>query len=47
MIIKRKGKYYLFSKDGGKKLGGPYNSRDEALKREKQVNYFKHLEGRK
>ncbi|MCX8008094.1 MAG: hypothetical protein N3A54_00145 [Patescibacteria group bacterium] len=42
-IIKRNGKYYLYSKDGSRKLGGPYRSRKQALKRERQVQYFKHL----
>lgn len=41
-IVKRGGKYYLYSKKSHKKLGGPYNTRDEALKRERQVQYFKH-----
>ncbi|MCX8008505.1 MAG: hypothetical protein N3A54_02240 [Patescibacteria group bacterium] len=42
-IVKRDGKYYLYSKDGSRKLGGPYRSRKQALKRERQVQYFKHL----
>lgn len=43
MIVKRDGKYFLLSSDGSKKLGGPYASKEQAVKREKQVNYFKNL----
>lgn len=43
MIKKQDGKYYLYSKDGSKKLGGPYDSEKAAKDRERQVNYFKHL----
>jgi ClpP class serine protease len=42
-IIKKKGsQYYVFSEDGKKKLGGPYKTKGEAVKRLKQVEYFKH-----
>lgn len=42
-MIKRKGgKYYLYSKDGRKRLGGPYTTRAAAEKREREVQYFKH-----
>ena len=41
MIIKRKDGYYVRSKEG-KNLGGPYESREGALKRLKQVEFFKH-----
>ena len=40
MIIKRDNGYFVRSK-GGKSLGGPYNSRLEALRRLKQVEFFK------
>lgn len=40
MIIKRKDGYVVVSKSG-KRLGGPYDSRDAALKRLRQVEYFK------
>ena len=46
MIRKVKGGYKLFSKSG-KNLGGPYKTRAEAEKRERQVQYFKHLKGAK
>ena len=41
MIIKRKDGYYVRS-EGGKNLGGPYKSRLEAVRRLKQVEFFKH-----
>lgn len=41
MIKQEKGKYHLYSKDGSKHLGGPYDSREEAEERERQVNYHK------
>jgi len=41
MIRKQKGGYVLYSKDGSKKLGGPYPSRKKAQERERQVQYFK------
>lgn len=45
MIVSKPDGYYLYSKDGNKKLGGPYPSRDGAIKREKQVQYFKSQKG--
>ena len=41
-IVKRKNKFCLISKKSGKNLGC-YRSRKGAKKREKQVQYFKHL----
>jgi hypothetical protein len=43
VIVKRKGKWWVVSKTG-KNLGGPYDSRGEAEKRLKQVEYFKHID---
>lgn len=40
-IRKEGGKYVLYSKDGKKRLG-EYGSREEAEKRLRQVEYFKH-----
>ena len=40
MIVKSKNGYFVKSK-GGKDLGGPYKSRLEALRRLKQVEFFK------
>ena len=43
MVIKRVGKKWeLFSKDGNKSLG-EYDDFSDALKRERQVNYFKNI----
>ncbi|HEV8308842.1 MAG TPA: hypothetical protein VGW35_14365 [Methylomirabilota bacterium] len=47
MIKKTAKGYVLYSKDGSKKLGGPYKTRDAALKRERQVQFFKHAKGRR
>ncbi len=41
MIRKKPQGYVLLSKTTGKKLGGPYKTRDQALKRERQVQFFK------
>lgn len=43
MIVQKEGKYFLYSKDGSKKLGGPYDTREGTVKRERQVQYFKHV----
>jgi hypothetical protein len=41
-MIKREGSMYvLYSKDG-KKVLGKFKTKEEAVKREKQINYFKH-----
>jgi len=41
MIRKTPKGYVLLSKSTGKKLGGPYKTREQALKRERQVQFFK------
>jgi hypothetical protein len=41
MIKKVKGGYKVIS-ERGKNLGGPYKSKDEAKKRLRQVEFFKH-----
>ena len=42
-IVKTKKGYILYSKSKPrKKLGGPYPSKEQAIKRERQVQYFKH-----
>lgn len=43
MIVKKKDGYYVLSEKTKKNLGGPYKTKEEALKRLKQVEYFKHL----
>ncbi len=42
MIVKKKDGYYVLSKKSRKNLGGPYKSREEAVKRLWQVEFFKH-----
>jgi len=42
MIRKSSSGYSLVSKTTGKRLGGPYKTRAQAVKRERQVQYFKH-----
>ncbi|MCX6815431.1 MAG: hypothetical protein NT120_01085 [Candidatus Aenigmarchaeota archaeon] len=43
MVIKKVGKkYVLFSHDGKKKLG-IFSSYEKALKRERQIQFFKHM----
>lgn len=44
MIKKVKGGYKVTS-EKGKNLGGPYKTREEAARRLKQVEYFKHRNG--
>ncbi|MGH9709494.1 MAG: hypothetical protein ACRD37_02985 [Candidatus Acidiferrales bacterium] len=44
MIKKVKGGYKVVS-EKGKNLGGPYKSKEEAEKRLRQVEYFKHNKG--
>ena len=41
MIVKTS-KGYSVKSEKGKNLGGPYTSREEALKRLRQVEFFKH-----
>jgi hypothetical protein len=43
MIIKKKDGYYVLSEKTKRNLGGPYGTREEAKKRLRQVEYFKHL----
>jgi len=45
MITKTPKGYVLKSKTTGKKLGGPYKTRGEAVKRERQVQFFKRHKG--
>ena len=42
MIKKVKEGYKVLSEKSGKNLGGPYKTREEAVKRLQQVEYFKH-----
>jgi len=45
MIVRRKAGYFVLSEKTRRNLGGPYQSKDEAKKRLRQVEYFKHLKG--
>jgi hypothetical protein len=45
MIKKVRGGYKVLSQDGKKNLGGPYKTKAEALKRLRQVEFFKHRKG--
>jgi len=45
MIKKVKGGYKVLSEKTGKNLGGPYKTREEAAKRLRQVEFFKHKNG--
>ena len=42
MIVKTKGGSKVVSETSKKNLGGPYKSRAQAVKRLRQVEYFKH-----
>lgn len=42
MIRKQNGKWYVYSEDGTRRLGGPYGSKAQAEERLRQVEYFKH-----
>ena len=46
MIVKQGSKFVLKSKDGSKTLG-TFDTKEQAVKREKQINFFKHLDKRK
>jgi hypothetical protein len=41
MIVKS-AKGYMVKSEKGKNLGGPYKAKEEAQKRLRQVEYFKH-----
>jgi hypothetical protein len=42
MIVKKADGYHVISKTAKKNLGGPYKTRSEAVKRLRQVEFFKH-----
>jgi len=42
MIVKQKDGWHVISEKTGKNLGGPYKTRKEALKRLRQVEFYKH-----
>lgn len=41
VIKEQNGSFYVYSHDGKKKLGGPYKTKKEAVKRLQQIEYFK------
>lgn len=41
ILKEENGKWFVYSRDGSKKLGGPYDTKDEATKRLQQIEYFK------
>ncbi len=45
MIKKLRDGYKVVSEKKGKNLGGPYKTREEAQKRLRQVEFFKHSKG--
>jgi hypothetical protein len=45
MIRKTSGGYEVLSEKTGKSLGGPYQTKAEAQKRLRQVEFFKRREG--
>ncbi len=42
MIVKKKDGYYVLSGKTKRNLGGPYKTKQEAAKRLRQVEFFKH-----
>jgi len=42
MIVKEGSGYSVKSEDGKKHLGGPYKTKEEAEKRLREVEYYKH-----
>lgn len=46
MIVKRKDGFHVVSEKTGKNLGGPYATREEAVKRLGQVEAFKAMKGK-
>ena len=45
MIVKRDDGFYVVSESTEKNLGGQYKTREEAEKRLRQVEFFKHQKG--
>jgi len=45
MIVKKKEGYYVLSEKTRLNLGGPYKTKEKAVKRLKQVEFFKHFKG--
>lgn len=45
VIVKRGYQYILYTKDG-KRVLGKFRSKKAALKRERQIQFFKHFKGK-
>ena len=45
-MIRKTKSGYIVTSGKGKKLGGPYSSRQAAQRRLRQVEYFKHKKGK-
>ena len=43
MIVKKPEGFYLMTQDGDRSLGGPYKTREEAIRRENQVKQIEWL----
>ena len=43
MIVKKKDGYHVISEATKRNLGGPYETKEKAVKRLRQVEFFKHL----
>lgn len=46
MIVKKKDGFYVLSEKTKRNLGGPYATEEEAKKRLRQVEFFKHRKGK-
>ncbi|MBI4167900.1 MAG: hypothetical protein HY515_02990 [Candidatus Aenigmarchaeota archaeon] len=47
MVIKKSGSYYILYTKDGKKMLGKFRSKKDALKRERQIIFFKYVKGKK
>jgi hypothetical protein len=45
VIVKKEDGYYVLSEKTKRNLGGPYKTEEEAKKRLRQVEFFKHQKG--
>jgi hypothetical protein len=46
MIVRRKLGYFVLSEKTRRNLGGPYKTREDAVNRLRQVEFFKHFKGK-
>jgi hypothetical protein len=45
-VIRKQGNHYVLKSHDGKKVLGRFATRAEAVKREREINYFKHRGGK-